>query len=154
MRTYFQILFALIVFTASFISCNSKEDCDGIDCSTPPGPLYLELIDANTMENMFEAGIVDTNDVAVFNKDFEIQKFNYIKDSYLLELPEITFYTGPNIYQINIFEQSILSFKLDMSRVTEDCCTFYRFNDFQVTGYDYDFNEATLTAKIYISLNN
>lgn len=152
MRKYSLIFFYILLF--SFISCKQIEDCDDIDCINPVEPIYIELIDMKTNENVFAAGMLnDSSQLVIVNSDFESQKYNLLQESYLLELPEITDILGSTAYQIIIRNDYIITFLVDNQRVTEeDCCKTFYVRKFRVSSLPYDFDKEFSLAKIYINL--
>lgn len=135
-------------------SCAEKENCRDIECVVEPSPLYIDLIDEQSNENIFAAGIlVDSTDLYLINSELEDLKFSILKDSYLMEVPDITSEEGPYVYQIIIRSDYIITFKLDMKTEEIDCCKNYFYRDFSAAGLTSEFNEADMTAKIFINLN-
>lgn len=152
MRKYAFFFLGLIVL--GFLSCKQEENCDDIDCENPVNPLYIELIDQQTNINVFAAGILnDSSQLVIVNSDVESQKYKLLKESYLLELPDITKELGPNAYQIIIRNDYIVSFQLDMqSKTEEDCCETKYVRKFRLSSLPYDFNKEAILARIYINL--
>lgn len=147
------ILILSVVFI-SFYSCEEKQNCDDIDCVNPAGSLFIELIDSQTEVNVFAAGILnDSSHIVIVNGDFESQKYTLLKESYMLELPDITKVKGPEAYQIIIRNDYIVSFQLNMQTETaEDCCKDFFVSSFKVSSVPYEFSKKAITAKIYVNL--
>lgn len=135
-------------------SCSTKEDCEDIDCTTPPEPLYFEIIDENTGLNAFESGIISQSDIYITNKDSENIPYDFLNQRKLIRMSEITYTTGPHVYQLGIKNELLIGFKLDMKIEEIDCCNVYQFIDFKVITTPYEFDEGELWAKIFINLSS
>lgn len=150
----FKALIPILLSLILIYSCNTEKECDGVDCEIEPLPLLIELIDEQTNENMFAAGILnDSSDFYIVNGDLESQKYTVRQDNYLIEMPDITKQLGPIVYQIIIRNSYIITFKLDMQSNVIDCCTNYILNDFKVSTHTYEFSEADFKASITVNLD-
>ena len=143
------LLFAIIALN----SCSSDNECEDIACMTPPSPLYFEIIDETTGLNAFESGLIEPGDIYITNKDSENVPFDFLNQRNLIRMSEITFTTGPHVYQLGIKDELLISFKLDMKIEEVNCCTFSKLVDFKVISFDYEFDEEEYWAKIFINLN-
>ncbi|NOR87568.1 MAG: hypothetical protein GQ527_08175 [Bacteroidales bacterium] len=143
-------VFILAIISLTVISCKPEDDCDGIDCFTPPPPLYFNLVDKDSGENLFETGVLDSLFVIVVDSDIDLVKHNFLQSNYSIELPEITFLTGPRIYYLSVGDDVRITFKLDMTINVEGCCTFFTLNIFEVLNQDYEFDEHAMTATVFI----
>lgn len=142
-------LFAMVALS----SCTSKDECEDIDCTTPPMPLYFEIIDETMGLNAFESGLIQPSDIYITNKDSENIPYDYLNQRKLIRMSEITFTTGPHVYQLGIKNELLITFKLDMKTEEVNCCTVYKFIDLKVITIPYEFVEEELWVKIFINLN-
>ena len=144
---------AKILMTISLALIVSSCDlfCAGTECSVPPPSFKLELLDADTGEDLFLTGVLDSTSIQVRNSineslylDFSSWKSRRIFTIYELQI-------GPAYYTVTI--EPDLEFRIDADVVEKHnkCCTSYQTNYFDIEEYEY--NKSTSTD-IYTVLIN
>lgn len=126
------------------LGCKINE-CDGIACFTPPQPFSFELVDKATGENLFTNGTLKSEDIQVLNENDEKISFQFISenDYNVLSLNEIGWDLDPHTYTITVGTTVEFYLELDMEEKHENCCTFFKTETFQLSGYDYEQSNTT-----------
>lgn len=147
------LIFAFSLFIFLFTSCNDKNECEDILCTTGPSPLYLQLIDANTSENLIESGVIDVEDLTILNENNSPHKFQYIPihGDYFLEISSEKFDDSPKINSIYVNDSLISEFIFQYEIVSENCCSFPKMIHFEAIDHEYISNNNDFKAIIYIN---
>ena len=126
------------------LGCKINE-CDGIDCFSPPPNFNFELVDKTTGENLFTNGTLKSEDIQVLNENDEKISFQFISenDYNILSLNEIGWDLDPHTYTISVGTSIVFTLELDMEEKHENCCTFFKTETFQLSGYVYEQSNTT-----------
>lgn len=145
MKKYFILLFV----TCTFFSCKKINECEDIACFTPPPSFVFELVDETTGENLFTNETLNSEDIKVVNENDKNVTFEFISenDYNVFSLNEIGWDIDPHIYTISVGTSVEFTLELDMEEKSENCCTFFNTETFQISGYTY---EQSSTSGIYI----
>lgn len=123
-------LFILILpLILNIQGCNNS--CEDIACFTPPEPLMFELVDKGTKENLFTSGAYKPEDITMINLATEKSvNFTFITDNgvNLIQQNNIGWQTETVRFSINHLNDLIFELYVEAERLTENCCTFTRYN--------------------------
>ncbi len=131
----------LLVLFISVLSCNDKDDCDNIDCFTPPPYYGFEIVDKQTRENLFTNGTFKESEIKVLNTDTqENLEFNFISENSLniLVVQSIGWETEKVNVTVAIGNEFYFNFFVDAERKNGNCCSFTQVNEFTITNTAYE----------------
>lgn len=144
-----KIIILLLSITLLF-SCNSS-DCDDMLYSTGPPILYVELVDADSGENVFTNGTYLASDIKVINENEVNVDFNFIdeNDYNIIQFTPYS-YSEKNIIFIKIGENINAKITFDVKEIKGDCNTVHYIENVQVENYPYEFVNDTEILKIEV----
>ncbi|MDP5105050.1 MAG: hypothetical protein NWQ31_02635 [Polaribacter sp.] len=134
-RTLKFIPFLLIILLQN---C-SLNDCNQA-CFTPPNSFQFEFIDATTKENLFTNKTFDEGDIKVINlADNTNIEFTFIdeNDFNILGIGSIGWKTEIVECSIKVADKEILTLYVNAKRVSENCCSFTRFEEIRIENASY-----------------
>ncbi|MCZ4696032.1 hypothetical protein DWB61_15040 [Ancylomarina euxinus] len=133
--------FMLTLFSLS--SCCYEEECGA--CFTPPNYFVFELVDSDTGENLFTNRTFDSDDIEVLDASDHSIEFAFIEenDINLIEINTIGWQTEIVNYRINIGSENIFDLYVDAKRLSEDCCSFTRYNEIEIGNTDFSLSAET-----------
>lgn len=128
------------------ISCNKLNPCDDIVCFTPPPDFIFKITDKATGENLYTNQVLDTLDLILLDENGTQLKTNFISENQLnlIQLDEIGWNTGLHQYQLILSNDLTIAIKLNMEEAHENCCTFFKTNDFQILNYEYSQESSAI----------
>ena len=131
----------MTIFTIT--ACSYDEECGA--CFTPPNYFAFSLEDKNTGENLFTNGRFNPDDIEILDVADRRVEFNFIdeNDINLIEIYTIGWQTEIVNYRINIASENIFNLYVDAERLSEDCCSFTRYNKFEIDNAEYSQNPET-----------
>lgn len=146
MKNYF--LFIVYVFLLS--SCQKWFECD--DCFTPPPQFLIEFVDKNSGENLYSIGTYDFDSFEINGSDNEDVSWSFVSENNmnLVDISDIGWILGFHTYTLQLSAEQSVMIDIDMARKTNDCCTYFQVNKFDVRYYD--FNQSNTTGIITIEL--
>lgn len=127
----------------SFISVFFFLQCECPECFTPPVELILRVIDQNDSTDIIFSGKSNNEDISLyyfennFKKiiEFEILNDTVNKKSYLISgYPGFISSTGIREFYLELNDSDIDTMFYDVEEQTDDCCTFFRENEFRYNG--------------------
>ncbi|WP_373055582.1 hypothetical protein [Zunongwangia sp. H14] len=136
-----------------FSACDSKSNCEGYACFTPPEAFEFEFIDAISGENLFTNGTFQEEDIAITNQYDNLNvEVDFISENEynILQIGSIGWETENADYLIEIGEEVSFHLLVDADRVTEDCCSFTRINSVEIEGAEYERQEETGIYQILV----
>jgi len=145
--------FLLIVFIQSCTDFG----CDDNLCFSSPGAFNFELVDKSTGENLFSNGTYNSNAIEIISAidsspiDYLFiaeNNFNVIRVASIGWKTEIV----EGILIVN--DTEIIRFYVDAKRVSENCCSFTRYDDFRIENADYEYDYQTGVYKIQLATDN
>ena len=148
MKNLLKLLLIFIVFTTQ--SCD--KDCDGYACMTPPNYFVFEIVDKTTGENLFSNGTYKQEDIEVVNMaDNSDLEYSFISEdnANLIIINSIGWKTEKITVLVKISDEEIFSLYVDAERVSEDCCSFTRYNKIEIGISPWEKVESDL-YKIFI----
>lgn len=152
MKKFTHFLVFVGIVSTIFLSCQPIENCEDVECYLPIDSVYFELIDQASNLNAFTSGVLDTTAYYVVNNDLEVIPNNYLKESGLIEFPDILSNTGRIVYQLVLQNDIVISFVLDVERKEIDCCKEQQIREFKVIATPFEFNSETKTAILRVDL--
>lgn len=143
----------IIALTISFSGC-VPENCNQ-DCFTPPAGFYFELVDKNSSENLFTNGTFQPNDISVVNVlDNSNVNFSFEDEDNrnIISIYSLGWQTEKVEVLLMIKEREILKLYVDVERVSENCCSFSRYNEIRITNAQYQLDSQKDIYTIFIEL--
>lgn len=139
---------AILFFVLISLSACKINECEDIDCFTPPPSFIFELVDKTTGENLFTTGVLDSSTIEVLDEDSNKTTFSFITEDgiNLLQLTEIGWNLGLHTYTVSVGTDVEFSITLEMEEKHENCCTFFNTLQFNVSTYEF---EQSTTSGIY-----
>ena len=104
----------------------------------------MQFIDKDSGEDLIANGIYPYESIKVTNQaDGSIVNYSKItgEDYNFIRLNDIGWETEMVTYQIDVGEDVSFEFFVNAERINEDCCSFTRMNEVEITGVAY--NETT-----------
>jgi hypothetical protein len=147
------LIYLFFIFTITIWSCSKKDQCDGVDCFTPPSPFMFELVNKSSGENLFTAGVLSPDNIKILNLDDQSNvEFQFIDENDLnvIQIHSIGWETQIVNYSIEISSKSIFTLFVDAERLSENCCAFTRYNDIDIGGSEFELNEQSGIYKIMV----
>lgn len=126
-----------------FSACNT---CEDIACTTPPAQFQFEFRDATTLENLFSSEQINQNDLSVQDQNsgrmiqYNLQEENGRK---LLVINDIGWQTETVRANFALEGATLFNLYVDAEVISEDCCSFTRFNEVELTGASFEIEQAT-----------
>ena len=136
--------YMLLIVFFTILGCKIN-DCDDIACFTPPPDFTFELIDKTTGENLFTNETLKSENIQVLNEKGEKISFQFISEKELnvFSLNEIGWDLDPHLYTITVDTSVEFTLELDMEEKSENCCTFFKTETFQISGYTYEQSDSS-----------
>lgn len=132
------LIFSIVLFQ----NCSSN-DCNQA-CFTPPNSFQFELVDATTNENLFTNNTFDKSDISLINKaNNTIIEFTFIdKNGYtILSIGSIGWQTEIVECSLKIADKEILTLYVNSKRISENCCSFTRFEEIRIENANFTFDD-------------
>ncbi len=133
-------------------SCGKGDDCG--ECFSPPSPFVFEIVNKETGENLFSDETFDPGDIEVVNtQGTKSYSFNFIDedDKNLISIGSLGWVTENVSVLIKIGETEILTLTVDAERLTENCCSFTRYNAISIENAETDLDDLTGVCTVYVS---
>lgn len=146
-----KLILPFLVFTFLLMTaCSDEEECGA--CMTPPNYFVFELVDSNTGENLFANGTFNSDDIEVLDASDHRIEFTFIEenDINLIEINTIGWQTEIVNYRINIASENIFDLYVDAKRLSEDCCSFTRYNEIEIGNVEFSLSTETGIYTIFV----
>lgn len=146
-----KLIVLIFVITSLFLSCNNN-DCNKL-CFTEPRTFQFEFIDASSKENLFTNKTFDRRYIKIINvEDDSRVDFNFIdeNDYNILTFPYIGWQTETIHYSIQINNIEYFTLYVDAERLSEDCCSFTRYNEIKIENTNYTLDEEKGIYSIFV----
>ena len=140
-------LFLLVILNQSCKKCDA--------CFTPPKPFLFEIIDQSTGENLFKNGTYKSSEIEVIDSlKHQNVKFSFLdeNDIDLIQINSIGWETEKVNFLFKISNQNIFNLYVDAERVSEDCCSFTRYNDVKIENAKFELDSMTEIYRILVEL--
>lgn len=139
----------LLTLLFSILSCSDlSNDCE-IECTSGPARFTLELVDSETGENLFTNGTFEESQLRLSKISDEGEgQWQFISTDDL-NLIGIATFQGI-AYSVQISGDELFQVSIDAESVTDDCCSFTRVNDFEITGASFEQDSETSVFKVKI----
>jgi hypothetical protein len=132
--------------------CNNN-DCDGLACFTPPMGFAFELVDKDSGENLFTNGSYDSDDIEVLNVlDNSKKEFSFISedDINIIQIGSIGWDSEIEEVVLKVGDAIILNLYVDSERVSENCCSFSKYNEIRIDNAEYELDQQSGIYTIFI----
>lgn len=142
------VKFLFIAMIISNQGCNI--DCG--ECFTPPAPFLFEIVDKATGENLFTNGTYESADIQIINTidntDLEFT-FTDENDVNIIQIHPIGWITEKVSVLVKLADKNIFNLYVDAERVSENCCSFTRYNEIKIENSDFELDIKTGIYKIH-----
>lgn len=142
-------LFALLFS----LSC-SIDDCKDIACFTPPRGFVFEIVDKESGENLFTNGTYAPEQIQVLNtSDNSKKQFTFLDENEinLIRIGSIGWESEIEEVELIIAGERILILYVDSERVSENCCSFSRYNEIRIDNADYEQEAQSEIYTVFIN---
>jgi len=141
----------LILLTVVFQSCDSN-DC-GV-CFTPPENFAFEIVDKTSGENLFSNGTYDSGNIEITDNlnDNRPVEFRFISENNinLIEIGSIGWETEIVNLKIEISNNHIFDFYVDVERKMGDCCSYTEYNEISIGESEFELDTQRGIYKIFV----
>lgn len=153
-----KISYLTIFFITLFLqSCNLfKDDCKDIQCFTPPETFSFQLVNPEGKDALSDSAFILSKLEVIRLEHNENLKFDTasVQGITVLTVERIGWEEGVESYQFVYNEAELFTFTLDAETVSENCCTFTRYNEISVLNAEYTIvTEAQLDKHYKISVS-
>jgi len=139
-----------ILFFPIVILISSCGKCHNYDCTSPPGPLSIRIM--NDSIDLIYSGYYNVDSISIsystkegkFVIDKEIYSDSLKKTSRIIS-NEITWKSVEGIkwYHLHLSETEIDTIYLNVESVTHDCCSSHPIIEFEVDGVEPEYDNST-----------
>jgi hypothetical protein len=145
-----KLILALFILAFFLMTACSNEECG--ECFSPPNYFVFELVDSNTGENLFTNETFNPEDIEVLDASDHPVEFSFIdeNDINLIEIYTIGWQTEIVNYRINIASENLFDLYVDAERLSEDCCSFTRYNEIEISNAEFSLSAETEIYKILV----
>lgn len=136
-----KLIFLFLILSTTLQNCTNKE-CDKL-CFTPPNTFQFEFVDAKTGENLFTNKTYKKSDIKVINLvDNTNISFTFIdeNDYNIISIGSIGWKTEIIKYSLEIANKEILILTVDAKRLSENCCSYTRFDEIKIENTNFTFD--------------
>jgi hypothetical protein len=118
---------------------------------TPPTPFLFEIVSKGSGTNVFTAGIYQPDAVSVIDLDKNTAvDFTFVDEGEvnLVVIHSIGWQTEKVNLGFRLAGEPLFSLFADAALVSEDCCSFTRFNEIRIENVVYAYDSETGIYKI------
>ena len=136
-----------------FTQACDNNDCEGQLCFTPPIGFYFELVDKESGENLFTNGTYNPDDIEVLNVlDNSKKEFSFISedDINIIQIGSIGWDSEIEEVILKVGDEIILNLYVDSERVSENCCSFSRYNEIRIDNAEYELDQQSGIYTIFL----
>ena len=141
----------LLLFTIIFQSCDN-DDCG--ECFTPPESFTFEIVDKTTGENLFSNGTYESGNIKItdYLNDNEPVEFTFISKNNInmIEIGSIGWKTEIVNLKIEILDNHIFDFYVDVERKMGDCCSYTDYNEITIRESEFELDTQSGIYKILV----
>lgn len=148
-----KIAFILIIVSLFSTQSCKNNDCEDIQCFTPPNAFLFELVDKTSKENLFTNGTYNKTEIQLINTaDNSLIEYTFIDENNynIIQLNSIGWKTETIEYVLKINDDEIFKLYVDASRLYENCCSFTKFNEIKIENAEYQYNNQSDIYQILI----
>lgn len=140
--------YILFIFLPFLVFGCKNNNCEDIACFTPPPNFMFELVDKTTGVNLFSNETLDSSTIKILDENSKKTSFNFISenDLNLISLSEIGWNLDLKTYTVTVESDVEFSITLKMEEKHENCCTFFKILQFNISKYEY---KQSNTSEIY-----
>jgi len=138
-----RLILPFFVLAFLLITACSDEECGA--CFTPPNYFVFKLVDSESGENLFSNRTFNPNDIEILDASDHPVEFTFIEenDINLIEIYTIGWQTEIVNYRVNIVSNNIFDLYVDAERRSENCCSFTRFNEIEISNAEFRLSAET-----------
>jgi len=153
MRKIFGIALILLLGMSSCF----KTECP--DCTTPPPPLYFQLLDSKTDSDLIMTGRLVPDSFILYSSSIKpvSMKIEEKDGKMLVNLSDLTWTLGDSQHRLAVKGTDTLerinidfSFHVLKDTTTDDCCTIYELSKFKIYTQDYERDAQSGLTKVKV----
>ena len=140
------LIYLLFIFTVTTWSCDKNDNSYDKPCFTAPTSFMFELVDKVSGENLFTTGVLSSSDITFLNLDDQSEvEFQFIDENDLnvIQISSIGWETQIVTYSIETSSGSLFTLFVDAERLNENGCEFTRYNQIDLDGSEFEFNDQS-----------
>ena len=137
------VSFSLLLLLALFSSC---DNCSDKACFSPPPPFGYELIDSETKENLLSNGTYQESRISI--TDLEGKAITPIIRESIIEVT--SWAEGQDELTFKYDNVEIFKVQLELERVNEDCCSFVRIRNHEISGATSELSDSNNVHMVLI----
>ncbi|WP_321285492.1 hypothetical protein [uncultured Sunxiuqinia sp.] len=143
----------ILIFVGVFFileGCSKYKDCGA--CFTPPEFFRFELVDKYTGVNLFTNETFNQDEIEILDSSNSSVEFNFVSENNInvIEIYTIGWQTEIVNYRVNISSENIFDLYVDAERLSEDCCSFTRFNEIEISNAEFTWNSRNDAYRILV----
>lgn len=144
-------LFLLLCCVFTLISCDTKNKCEDVMCTSPIPFVKLNIVNFDSGENVFASGIFNVENVKLFKEDNEpipvwLDSENKLESA-------IGDIIGNNKYSLFLSPIREIKITAQVAPAKEDCCSSSNIVSFNIVNYDF-VETSKRNYTIFIKFNN
>jgi len=126
------------------------DDCGA--CFTPPMPFAFEIVDKQTGENLFTNGKYNSNQIKMLDSEDRQIAYTFINENNvnLIQVNSIGWKTEIINYTLSIGTEDLFTLHVNAERLSENCCSYTRYNEVLIEYSDYEYIANTGIYKIFV----
>jgi len=138
-----KLILPFFILAFFLMTACSDEECG--ECFSPPAFFAFDLVDSESGENVFANGTFNPDEIEILDASGNQLVFNFIdvEKFKLIEINTIGWRTEIVNYRINIGSENIFDLYVDAERLSEDCCSFTRYNEIEIGNAAFSLNAET-----------
>ena len=138
-----RLILPFFVLAFLLITACSDEECGA--CFTPPNYFEFNLVDSESGENLFSNGTFNSDDIEILDASDQPVEFTFIEENNinLIEIYTIGWQTEIVNYRVNIDSNNIFDLYVDAKRLSENCCSFTRYNEIEISNTEFRWSTET-----------
>ncbi len=153
MNTMKKVVKVVALIALLFTQACDNNDCEGQLCFTPPIGFAFELVDKESGENLFTNGTYNPDDIEVLNVLDNLKKeFSFISedDINIIQIGSIGWDSEIADVVLKVGDAIILNLYVDSERVSENCCSFSRYNEIRIDNAEYELDQQSGIYTIFL----
>lgn len=128
--------YLLMIAVSLLVSCETKNNCDDFLCTSPIPFLTLNIVSAESGENLFSRNVYTIDDVTLFNENNESLPIWLDNENHLeLVIGEIV---GNNEYRLLISPELEIIMLVQVAPADDTCCSSPTLEIFNVLNFDFE----------------
>ncbi len=132
-------IYFFLISISVLVSCQTTNDCDDVQCTSPMPPLTLNIVSAESGENLFINNTFTIADVTLLNANNETLPVWLNNDNNLESV--IGEIVGNNEYRLVLSPELEITIILQVAPADDSCCSSPTLENFNVLNYEFERTE-------------